>query len=225
MSAAEEKIEWQRRMAERLRYPALDLSGVSTIAGADTAYWTTDGGEYGVCCVAVLDFRTLEVLEMRSASAPVTEEYVPGLLAFRELPLFELAWAQLTREPDLVMFDGNGRLHPRHMGIAAQAALSIGKPALGVAKTFYNYSRQGFLMPENRPGAWTDILADGEVCGRAVRTVKDVRPVFVSPGSGMDLDAAVSTVMACMDGKSHIPAPTRIADLQTRRLRKELLDQ
>ena len=64
------------------------------------------GEELGACCVVVVDAHTHEVVETASTSGRVTEEYVPGLLAFRELPLFLEAFARLEHTPDVVVFDG-----------------------------------------------------------------------------------------------------------------------
>ena len=65
-------------------------------------------------------------------------------------------------------------------------------------------------------------MAEGEVCGRVLRTVKDVRPVFVSVGNYIDLDTATKVVRGFVNGESHIPMPTRLADIETHRRRREL---
>ena len=214
--------ELQRRMATRLSFPAVDPDSVRLVAGADTAYWTDGGEEHGACCVVVIDARSHEVVETASSHGLVTEEYVPGLLAFRELPLFLETFSKLEHIPDVVVFDGNGYLHPRHMGIASQASLEIGLPCFGVAKTFFDYGGEGFEMPEDRVGAFTDIVVDGEVCGRALRTSRGVKPVFVSAGGLIDLDSATAITMGLLSSEGHVPIPTRLADIETKRLRKEL---
>lgn len=214
--------ELQRQLAEHLVFPALDPRSVRLVAGADTAYWIDGEGEHGACCVVVVDAETGEVVEAVSSSGAVAEDYVPGLLAFRELPLFLEAFSKLECTPDVVVFDGNGYLHPRHMGIASQASLEIGLPCFGVAKTFFDYGGEGFEMPEDRVGAFTDVVVAGEVCGRALRTSRGVKPVFVSAGGLIDLDSAVGLTMRLLSSESRVPIPTRLADIETKRLRKQL---
>lgn len=221
MTSVEDKVRLQEELARQLVFSPVEAASVRLVAGADTAYWAEGDVERGACCVVVVDAATHEVVETRSACGVVTEEYVPGLLAFRELPLFLEAFAQLTAAPDVVVFDGNGYLHPRHMGIASHASLAIGLPTFGVAKTFYNYGRTGFEMPEDRVGATTDIVVDGEVCGRVLRTRRGIKPVYVSVGGLIDLDSAVDITMRLLSRDSRVPIPTRLADLETHRLRAE----
>ena len=214
--------ELQRQMAKRLSFPAVDPGSIQLVAGADTAYWKDGEVERGACCVVVIDASTHEVAETASSHGLVTEEYMPGLLAFRELPLFLETFSKLEHIPEVVVFDGNGYLHPRHMGIASQASLEIGLPCFGVAKTFFDYCGEGFEMPEDRVGAFTDIVVDGEVCGRALRTSRGVKPVFVSAGGLIDLDSATDITMGLLSSEGHVPIPTHLADIETKRLRKEL---
>src|SRR5918998_5130194 len=76
-----------RRLQEELASrvvtgPALDLSGVRHVAGADVS--TQDETAYAT--VVVLEFPGLSLVEVRGFEAPLRFPYVPGLLSFRELP-------------------------------------------------------------------------------------------------------------------------------------------
>ena len=122
------------------------------------------------------------------------------------------------------MFDGNGYLHPRRMGIATHASFYLDTPTIGVAKSYYKINESQFTMPENKKQAYTDILADGEICGRALRTMEDVKPIFISVGNYIDLDTATQVVCNFINHESHIPLPTRLADMETHKRRRELKD-
>ncbi len=209
----------QEELASQLTFSPIDPASVRLVAGADTAYWTEGDVERGACCVVVVDAATREIVEKAHAVGEVGEEYVPGLLAFRELPLFLEAYAQVESTPDVVVFDGNGYLHPRHMGIASHAALRIGRPTFGVAKTYFNYAHVPFEMPDVCVGSYTDIVVAGEVCGRALRTRHGVKPVFLSVGGYIDLDSATAITMGLLSKGSRVPIPTRLADIETKKLR------
>ena len=195
---------------------SFDVAALRTAAGVDLAYWNSGGEEFAVCCIVVIDMNTHEILEKQHVSGKIDVPYMPGFLAFRELPLVLKTAELLQNPPDLYFFDGNGYLHPRHMGIATHASFSLGRPTVGIAKTYFRVDRKtDYTEPENEPGSYTDIVIDGEVYGRALRTQKDVKPVFVSVGNHISLDTACALAMRLTDRESHIPIPTRLADLET----------
>ncbi len=193
-----------------------------TVAGIDLAYWEKGTEEYAVCCIVVLERESGKVLEHQYASGKVEVPYIPGCLAFRELPLILETVEKLEKAPDLYLFDGNGYLHPRRMGIATHASFYLHRPTIGIAKKYYKIDGAVFTMPPNEKNAYTDIRVGNEVCGRALRTAKDVKPVFLSVGNYMDLDTATKLACSLVRKESHIPLPTRLADLETHRMRREL---
>lgn len=207
----------QDRLAQQVSLVnQVDVGALGLVAGVDTAYWTdSDGTEHGACSVVVVDYTSHEVVRTVRAVGPVTVPYRAGFLAFRELPLVEAAVARLDVPVDLFMFDGNGYLHPRRMGIATHASFALGRPTVGVAKTFHRVGESGYTAPPDEPGASTLITVDGEVLGAAVRTRRGVRPVFVSCGNWVDLDTAITVTTRLVEPTSRLPVPLRAADLDT----------
>ena len=200
-----------------------DPAELRTIAGVDLAYWQRGGEEYAVCCIVVTDRRTHEIVEKQHFSGRIEVPYMPGFLAFRELPLVLKTSELLETQPDLYIFDGNGYLHPRHMGIATHAAFYLNKPTVGIAKTYFRIDKKtDYIEPGQTPGSCTDIVVNGEVCGRALRTHEGVKPVFVSVGSGISLDTACRLAIELTDKESRVPIPTRLADLETHIEREKL---
>lgn len=65
---------------------------------------------------------TKQIIEEVEYWGQIDVPYIPGYLAFRELPMVIEAVKKLRCEPDIYMFDGNGYLHYRHMGIATHAS-------------------------------------------------------------------------------------------------------
>jgi len=219
MEAEQNQLAGQVELVNRV-----DVTTLGLVAGVDTAYWSdSDGVEHGVCSIVVVDYASHQVVRTVHASGVVTVPYRAGFLAFRELPLLEAAVAQLDVDVDLFMFDGNGQLHPRRMGIATHASFALGCPTIGVAKTYYRVGDDDFVAPADEPGAWTPVTIDGQVLGAAVRTRRGVKPVFVSCGNWIDLPTAITVTTALVEPTSRLPVPLRAADLDTRSRRATLL--
>ena len=199
------------------------VSEIETISAIDLGYWNKGEREYAVCCIVTIDCRTKAVTEVKHSVDEITVPYMPGFLSFRELPLVLSTYKQLEHNPDLLMFDGNGYLHHRHMGIATHAAIELDKPAIGIAKSYLKIEGADFVMPENDIGSFTDITINGEVSGRALRTRKDVKPVFVSCGNWVSLDRATEITLSLVNSESRHPLPLRLADIETRKIRSTLL--
>ena len=203
----------------------LHLYQVSIIAGVDLAYWSVDDNEFAACCIVVLDYKTREVIEKKYAVEKVEVPYIPGCLAFREIPVFMKAYEQLENDIDVFFFDGNGYLHPRHMGLATHAGILINRPSIGVAKSYFKIDGVDFTMPANEQYSYTDIVIGNEVYGRVLRTHKDVKPIFLSIGNKIDLDTATQITNSLIANEGHIPLPTRLADIMTHEIRKKSLKE
>lgn len=220
MSAIEMQEKFLKKQNELrdkiITYDNYDKNSLRLVAGVDLAYWKKGDNEYAVCCIVVIDIDTHEVIEKKHFSGRIEVPYLPGFLAFRELPLILETAKLLENVPDIYIFDGNGYLHPRHMGIATHSSFYLNKPTIGIAKTYFRVDKKtDYTEPDNEAGSFTDIIIDGEVYGRALRTHKDVKPVFISIGNNISLDTACSLALKLTDKESHIPIPTRFADLET----------
>ncbi|MEU8381939.1 endonuclease V [Streptosporangium sp. NPDC048865] len=192
----------------------LDLTGPgprrpSRIAGVDVAY---DRDRLSAA-VTVLDGTTLEIVEEVAVAGRVTFGYVPGLLAFREVPALLDALGRLSAAPDLVVCDGYGLAHPRRFGLACHLGVLTGLPTIGVGKTAFVGT---YPEPAPERGAWTDLTLDGDVVGRVLRTQDGVKPVFVSTGHRVDLDTACHNVLN-LTPRYRLPETTRTADRLSRR--------
>ena len=213
-----EQRHWVDQVDLTDRNPIEDLH---IAAGADTAYWTDSSGqEQGACCIVVVDFRTHDILETAQATGSVDAPYVPSYLAFRELPLVLEAAKKLTTQPDVFMFDGNGYLHPRHMGIATHASFYLNRPTMGVAKTYFAVDGLTYTPPGDDAGSYSLITDGTTVYGAALRTREKTKPVFVSCGNWISLETALKVTMSLITPISRVPLPLREADLATHRVRK-----
>ena len=108
------------------------------------------------------------------------------------------------------------------MGLATQAGILLDKPSIGVAKSYFKVENTDYIEPENEKFAYEDIIIKNEVYGRVVRTHKNVKPIFLSIGNKIDLDAAMQVIINTTSDESHIPIPTRLADIMTHEMRKKI---
>ncbi|MFW6164032.1 MAG: endonuclease V, partial [Planctomycetota bacterium] len=103
----------------------------SVVAGVDVSVRHDEAR----AAVVLLSFPDLEPVEAVTACAPVHFPYVPGLLAFREGPVTLHALAKLTAQPDVLIFDAQGKAHPRRMGLATHLGVLLDVPSVGCAKS------------------------------------------------------------------------------------------
>ena len=64
-------------------------------------------------------------------------------------------------------------------------------------------------------------MIQNQIYGRVVRTHPGVKPIFLSVGNQITLDTAMEVVKAMTTKESHIPLPTRLADIMTHEIRKQ----
>lgn len=196
-------------------------SDIKLAAGVDLAYWTKNNIQYAACCIIVLDYQTNAVIETASSVGTVYFPYIPGFLAFRELPLILKTVQKLKHAPDVFLFDGNGILHPNQMGIATHASFYLNKPTIGVAKNYLKIQDTDFIQPGETIGDYTDIRINDQTLGRALRTRKNTKPIFISCGNFLTLNTATDIVLHFITKESRIPLPTRLADIETHKVRKQ----
>ncbi|MFI1812786.1 endonuclease V [Streptomyces sp. NPDC020422] len=186
-------------------------AGTGNVTGLDVAY--DDERDLVAAAAVVLDGRTLEVVEEATAVGRVSFPYVPGLLAFREIPTVLAALGGLTADPGLLVCDGYGIAHPRRFGLASHLGVLTGRPSIGVAKNPFTFT---YEEPGAARGEFAALVAEGETVGRAVRTRAGVKPVFVSVGHRVSLDRACAHTLR-LTPRFRLPETTRHADALCRR--------
>jgi deoxyribonuclease V len=258
-----EAIAAQDRLRPQVSHEGPIPSPLRWIAGLDVAYATDDSRVAGA--VTVLDADTLDVIETATVLRPVEFPYIPGLLAFREIPALLDCLAKLTHVPDVLVCDGYGRAHPRRFGLACHLGVLTDLPTFGVAKTAFIGT---FTTPATPRGSHSDLIdsdapittspppanrapttdsapssdghagsvpsdartfpavrapstyfasSDGpDIIGRVLRTQPATKPVFVSTGHRISLDAATELTLR-LTPKYRLPETTRQADQASRR--------
>jgi len=186
-----------------------------TIAGIDVAYSAEEDLLYAA--VVLLDAASLEPIEVVTAVQEPSFPYVPGLLSFREGPVVLDAYGRLSREPGLLMFDGQGIAHPRGLGLASHLGVLLDRPSIGCAKSRLVGE---FKEPKQKRGSMRTLSYERRKVGVVLRTRDNTRPLFVSPGHRVSFETAAARVLGATRGY-RIPEPTRLADIEAGRAKRE----
>lgn len=203
----------QRELREKLDVAERPLD-LHTIGGADISlnlYSTTI-----YAGIIVLSFPQLKPVAYSLVRSETRFPYVPGYLAFREVPALLETWQHLPVKPDILVVDGHGIAHPRRMGIAAHFGTLSGQPSMGCAKKIL-FGR--YEEPSPVFGSYSPIYDKEEQIGIAYRSKGNTAPIYISPGYGMGMENSLQVIRQCT-GKFRIPEPTRLAHELVNKFRK-----
>lgn len=167
---------------------------------------------HGFAGFVTLSYPDLDILETSTIEDVIPFPYVPGLLSFREIPMLLKVWEKLSIRPDVLMVDGVGIAHPRRLGIASHLGVVLDIPTIGCAK---NVLTGVYDEPDQEPGSVSylrDRNTPSEILGAAVRTKRNVKPMFISAGHLITLEDSIQLVLRTIR-KHRLPEPTRHAHL------------
>ncbi|XP_032097301.1 endonuclease V isoform X1 [Sapajus apella] len=244
-SMSEETLSLWKREQARLKARVVDrdteawqrdpaFSGLRRVGGVDVSF--VKGDSVRACAsLVVLSYPELEVVYEESRMVSLTAPYVSGFLAFREVPfLLELVRQLQEKEPDLMpqvlLVDGNGVLHHRGFGMACHLGVLTDLPCIGVAKKLLQVDglennalhKEKIRLMRAGGDSFPLLGGSGTVLGMALKSHnRSTRPLYVSVGHKISLEAAVRLICCCC--KSRIPEPVRKADFCSREhIRKAL---
>lgn len=199
-----EAVQIQHELAGRLVLDA-EVRGVDLVAGVDCSSYGNTGWMVGA--VAVWSIARQEITTTATAVVETDFPYIPGMLAFRELPAILKAFENLDCEPEAVICDGQGTAHMRGFGIACHLGLYIDIPTIGCGKSRLVGTYQ---VPGRLKGSVEPIWYKGHEIGAIVRTRTGVKPVFISPGHLISRESAVKLALdSC--SRYRLPEPIRAA--------------
>ncbi|PQO41837.1 hypothetical protein C5Y96_00245 [Blastopirellula marina] len=198
------------------------VAKIQTIGGIDVSY----GKKQAVSACCLLKSSGQTKIATHTYTGIANFPYITGYLAFREIPLHLNLLAQMQSAgtlPDVLLIDGNGRLHPRRMGIATMLGAITGIPTIGVAKKLIYGVIQ---VPKLKVGQWEPIVASkdepDEILGYAIMPhTKTKHPIYVSRGFGIDDDSMKAIIERCLAGHRS-PEPIYWADRESRKIASTL---
>jgi deoxyribonuclease V len=208
--APAEAIALQRRLAREVIRRG-EPADVKLVAGVDIV--AGPRGSIARGAVVVVSYPELEVVESHAVESPAPYPYIPGLLAFREIPVLAPALEAVKHTPDLVVVDGHGFSHPRRFGLACHLGYLLDTPTIGCAKSRLLGEN---APPGDKPGDSSPLVDRGQVIGDVLRTKAGARPIYVSIGYWISLEAASAWVRRLTLPGRRICEPIRLADLASR---------
>lgn len=184
---------------------------INTIGGIDVSY--TADTAFGA--VVVLDLNTANLVEQQVTREKIRFPYIPTYLSYHELPIAIKLLEKLSKIPDIILFDGNGVLHPLNMGLATHAGIIFQQPTLGIAKKLLI----GELGKPLRGSLGVrEIKYGNQIIGYGLKPKNAKKKlVYVSPGNNVCFNSALRIAQKiCIH---RMPEPIRAAHELARKLR------
>jgi deoxyribonuclease V len=185
-----------------------DFEEINYIGGCDQTFI----GNKVISAAVVMDYKTMNVVEKKYATAEAPIQYIPGFLSYREGPAIVEAIAKLSQKPDILLVDANGILHPLRIGMASHMGILLDMPTIGVAKTL--------LAGDEKEGI---IMMEGEKRAVVLKTKEHSKPIYVSPGHRVSLKTAEEVVKKCMVEGHKLPEPLHEAHKYSNKVRERML--
>lgn len=185
------------------------INEIKTIAAFDIGF----SGNKVICSVIVFEYPSLKILEEKHKISDELMQYSPNTIAFREGPPITELYRELENQPDVLIIDGFGVLHPSKAGVASYVGVLLNKPVIGVAKELI-YGN----LDEDK------VMFNNELKGYAIKTKEFARPVFITPGHNISAEKAVEIVKATASSDFKLPLPLHLAHKKTNKIKKELAE-
>ena len=160
----------------------------------------------------------------------MTEPYVPGFLAFREVNhlidlINDLKKNSPQYIPQVILVDGNGLLHVKGFGLACHLGVLVDIPCIGCGKTVFsvdgiNKKKVKEIAKKNliKGGDAYPLIGDsGTHWGYAFKSNDDVtNPMIISLGHKISNETSLEIVKKTIIHR--VPQPIRFSDKISRRL-------
>ena len=111
----------------------------------------------------------------------------------------------LKNQFDVIIIDGHGILHPRKCGLASYVGITIDKPTIGVARNLLCRS-----ILENSYIEFNKTIL-------RYRLKNNRKDIHISVGHKISLETAIDIVKQLIKKSHFIPAPLRIADINSKK--------
>ncbi len=204
-------IKIQRKLAKKVKICPCSIKTSPLIVGAADVGFKTKIDKFRAAVVVfeIVDSKITLIDEAiyEGKASSVKFPYIPGLLAFREVPLILKAYRKLSIKPSVMLCDGQGIAHPRGIGLASHLGLILKLPTIGCAKSKLCGHHEE--LPHEK-GSLVELIYKGKPVGVVYRSKTNVKPIYISPGHLIDIPSSVEVVKLSL-GRFRIPEPLRKA--------------
>ena len=198
------------------------------IAGVDISA-SKNMPDIAVSALVICD-KDLKIVYEDYKLVKMTEPYVPGFLAFREVNHLVNLINDLKKNspeflPQVILVDGNGLLHVKGFGLACHLGVLVDIPSIGCSKTVFSVdgitkkkvkelSKQYLI----KGGDSYPLIGDsGTEWGYAFKSNDDVtNPMIISLGHKISNETSLEIVKKTIIHR--VPQPIRFSDKISRRL-------
>jgi len=176
----------------------------------------------------LMDFKTKEVVYEKHKMVTMSQPYVPGYLAFREVEhlvdlINEVKNYDNSLIPDVIIVDGNGIYHSNGFGLACHLGVLSGIPCLGCGKTAFfvdglSSERVDLIAEKNlsKKGEYVFLQGLSEIIhGASMRCSSEANNnLIISQGHKVSLETCCLIVKELL--KYKVVEPVRLADKLSR---------
>ena len=196
----EEQLKLSKKVIISDSFEKLELIG-----GVDFGYFNNEV----VCSIAVCN-KAMKQIEIKHSIKKSSLPYIVGFIAYRVGPPVSDAFSKLENKPDLLIFSGNGILHPRRIGLASHMGIILDCPTIGIAKQLLTGEEKGDV-----------IYVDKEARAEKIVTRAHAKPLFVSPGHKIGLKTSVELVKKYTLFPHKMPEPLHLAHKNVKEILKK----
>jgi len=190
------------------------FSSLNRVAAFDLAFFDDEAVVVGI----VTDFKTLEILELKSLRVKLFFPYIPTLLAFREAPPIIRIFKMFKSKINLTLINGHGIAHPYFCGIASHIGVVFDVPTIGIAQN----KLCGHYEEPRKVGEAKRLIFDGRTVGFVLKSRENCRPIFISPGHKVSLKTSLEIVKKLI--KDHkLPEPLYLAHSLANKIKMSML--
>lgn len=214
------------------------------VGGADVSFFNNSTND-ALAQIVVCSYPTMKVVYECSRVVKLTEPYISGFLAFREVQFLVDIINHIKTTcpkylPQVILVDGNGILHYREFGIACHLGVLTGIPTIGVAKTLLcidgiSHNQVHSLQKKylDSKGSAVELISpiSHRIYGAIMQTTDQIsldqnstnpksksnqnQIIYISQGHRLTLESCIYIVRFCSI-QYQIPEPIRQADERSR---------
>jgi len=149
--------------------------------------------------VVVCDL-SLKLIESKTYLLSDSLPYNSDFQAYKEMPAIIEAFNKLENEPDILIVNGPGILHPRKIGIASHLGLALNIPTIGIT--------QKLPIGTVQKGK---VFLGKDMVGFEIKTREYSNSIYVSPGHLVSLGSALRIIPSAIKYPHKLPEPLHLA--------------